>query len=162
MKYIIELEDEPYMREDGVNYYTCKSARWYKLGETIINRLTPYTEPDREAIENEVWEFAKGLLNYTDDDWEAITNMLLLDVPYHEAKAKYDAWKKQKDEIHVGDEIVLYENVKMVVTQVDHGTSIQGVDENGECYECVECNAVKKTGRHFTEIEELLKKLGGE
>lgn len=46
MKYIIELEDEPYMREDGVNYYTCKSARWYKLGETIINRLTPYTEPD--------------------------------------------------------------------------------------------------------------------
>ena len=57
MKYIIEFEDEPYMREDGVDYYTCKSARWYKLSETIINRLTPYTEPDRKDIEDEVWDF---------------------------------------------------------------------------------------------------------
>lgn len=167
MKYIIELEDEPYMREDGVNYYTCKSARWYKLGETIINRLTPYTEPDREAIEDEVWGLVGVIANMDNNDFGRVFGCigrwtLLSKKTYQEVKARYDSWKKQKDEIHVGDEIVLYENVKMVVTQVDHGTSIQGVDENGECYECVECNAVKKTGRHFTEIEELLKKLGGE
>ena len=60
MKYIIEFEDEPYMREDGVDYYTCKSARWYKLGDTIINRLEPYTEPDGcdgcKYVDTEEWE----------------------------------------------------------------------------------------------------------
>ena len=54
---------------------------------------------------------------------------------------------------------VLYDNVKMIVTQVDRGTSIQGVDENGECYECMDYNAVKKTGRHFDGIKDLLKVL---
>ena len=92
MKYIVELEDEPYMREDGVNYYTCKSARWYKLGETVINRLTPYTEPDREAIENEVWENTWKMF-LTPEDFGATRGD-----SYSEAKAKYDAWKEQKED----------------------------------------------------------------
>ena len=162
MKYIIDLPKE----------YTSVSAL---IGEILsvpiqINggknyniptpiKVTPYIEPDRKAIEDEVWKFARGLLNYTDDDWETITNMLLLDIPYQEAKAKYEAWKKKKDEIHVGDEITLYNNVKLVVVTIDHETSVQGIDENGECYECVELEGLKKTGRHFDEIEELLKKM---
>ena len=161
MKYIIEFEDEPYMREDGVNYYTCKSARWYKLGETIINRLTPYTEPDRKAIEDEVWKFTRELLNYTDDDWESITNMLILDIPYHEAKAKYDAWKKRKDEIHVGDE-VKYRGDNCVVVYV-------GADEvyhvsDRHWLRCVVQGRqfLTKTGRHFDEVEKLLERMKAE
>ena len=59
MKYIIEFEDESYMREDEVDYYTCKSTSWYKLGDTIINRLTPYTKSDRKIIFDKLEELLK-------------------------------------------------------------------------------------------------------
>ena len=45
-KYVIELDDEPCMREDGYNFYTCKTVPWWSISDMIINRLTPYTEPD--------------------------------------------------------------------------------------------------------------------
>ena len=106
MKYIIEFEDEPYMREDGVDYYTCKSARWYKLGDTIINGLTPYTEPDRKAIENEVWEFERCVHKMNGDDYHECFD--IADVSdedyctkysYQEAKSKYETWKQEKDNV---------------------------------------------------------------
>lgn len=174
MKYIIDIPKE--YESDWVN----KSSRLgfelcFPIYETSTNKkyhtptglkLESYIEPDRKAIEDEVWEFATTCIKMDGADSVDVFGGYSLDsftkYSYQEAKAKYDAWKKRKDEIHVGDEVVLYENVKMVVTQVDHGTSIQGVDENGECYESIDCNVVKKTGRHFAEIEELLKKLGGE
>lgn len=102
MKYIVELEDEPCMRENGVNYYTCKSAPWYNLGETVINRLTPYTEPDRKAIEDETWELAERIADMSYDDFiscfEGETEEYVYGLPYHEVKAKYEEWKKQKED----------------------------------------------------------------
>ena len=110
MKYIVELEDEPCMREDGVNYYTCKSARWYKLGETVINRLTPYTEHDRKAIEDEVWELASKLIwTFTERECRQIFGMeaayVPRDMPYSEAKSKYEVWKKQKEDEAIMKEV---------------------------------------------------------
>ena len=168
MKYIIELEDEPCMREDGVNYYTCKSARWYKLGETVINRLTPYTEPDREAIENETWELAERIADMSYDDFiscfEGETEEYVYGLPYHEVKAKYDAWKKRKDEIRVGDEVI-YNGDRVVVTDIFLQDItrlwIEGVTSSGKTVEALESD-IKKTGRHFPEVEELLNKLVGE
>ena len=45
MKYIIEFEDEPCMREDGLNFYKCIQAPWWGLSEEVIKYLTPY-QPD--------------------------------------------------------------------------------------------------------------------
>lgn len=98
MKYIIEFEDEPYMREDGIDYYTCKSARWYKLGDTIINRLAPYTEPDRKAIEDEVWGFAWEVLQLDLPVFREIFGCDTDKMDYRDYKSKYEAWLKQKDE----------------------------------------------------------------
>lgn len=165
MKYIIEFEDEPSMREYGVNYYTCKSARWYNLGDTIINRLEPYTEPDRKAIEDEVWELAKKLISmsgnevsdmigYTTNFGEVMYNMT-----YQEAKARYEEWK-QKEEIEVGDELKDDENIRAVVLDI--------LDADYESYEVITENGIVdewqkgiviKTGRHFPEVTELLKKM---
>ena len=47
MKYIIELEDEPCMREDGLNFYKCIQVPWYQMSDSVIKRLTPY-EPERK------------------------------------------------------------------------------------------------------------------
>lgn len=160
MKYIIDIPDDRVCDYAGSTHLLIPYIMAGHKGhhDTGLN-LTPYTEPDRKAIEDEVWRFARGLLNYTDDDWETITNMLLLDIPYQEAKAKYEAWKKKKNEIRVGDEVTLDYNVRLVVVTIDNGTSVQGIDENGECFECIELKELEKTGRHFDEIEELLKRM---
>lgn len=49
MKYIIEFEDEPCMREDGLNFYKCIQAPWHQLSDRLIKRLTPY-EPENKWI----------------------------------------------------------------------------------------------------------------
>lgn len=165
MKYIIELEDEPYMREDGVNYYTCKSARWYKLGETIINRLTPYTDPDRKAIEDEVWELVKVIEKMEYDDYEKCFSNYggheaFFDRPYREAKAKYDAWKKSKEEVHVGDEVKIANTIGVVTRVPEYDEQrVHYIAESGTVY-CNNAYAdIVKTGRHFDEVESLLKKM---
>lgn len=160
-KYIIEFNDEANKDLSENAYYSCKQIPWWSLSKEIIKRLTPYTEPDREAIENEVWEFARGLLNYTDDDWEAIANMLLLDIPYQEAKAKYEEWKKQKEEIHVGDEVRCMDRVGIVV-RIDSMDGWSNVVWEDGATAYIGIKDLTKTDRHFDEVESLLKKMGGE
>lgn len=160
-KYIIELEDEPYMREDEVNYYTCKSARWYKLGETIINRLTPYTEPDKEPTVNEAWDFVKALYGLSDEElYEIFPNGCPYEMTYSEAKAKYDAWKQKKEEVRVGDE-VMYHGTKYVVFRkllMSNVLYMEGLNSHPQTT-IFSSNEVTKTGRHFDEVEKLLKKM---
>lgn len=118
-----------------------------------------YTEPDRKAVEDEVWGFAWKVFSMNIGEYAEIFGDKGCTSDYREAKAKYDTWKKRNDEIRVGDEVTLYNNVKLVVVTIDQGTSVQGIDENGECYECIELKELKKTGRHFPEVEELMKKM---
>ncbi len=172
MKYIIEFEDEPYMREDGVDYYTCKSAPWYLLGETIINRLTPYTEPDRKAIEDEVWEFVRmfsclgncAISEIGDDENTTDPLALVEKYSYQQVKSKYEAWLKQAKELHVGDEVipidVNYDT--MIVTRIwvdDYSSDcVDTMGLDGSICSFLTSN-VKKTGRHFNEVAELLEKM---
>lgn len=172
MKYIIEFEDEPYIREDGVDYYTCKSACWYKLGDTIINRLTPYTETDRKSIEDEVWEFADYMCRMGVYEKEkcfgfSSTTEVTANLSYQEAKAKYEAWLKQKDEIHVGDEVIPTDTQydTMLVTRIwmdDHSRDCLDTLGLDGCICSFLTSNVKKTGRHFDEVAELLQKMRGE
>lgn len=133
---------------------------------------------NRKAVEDEVWNLAReiaycmsfeecvdaGML--CDDDIYNDTSGVLEKLTYQEAKAKYDAWKKQMDEIRVGDEVTFYigPNDEMKAVALDQ-TGVEGewslFTENG----CIEEHAedfIKKTGRHFDEFEELLKKIKGE
>lgn len=65
-------------------------------------KITPYTEPDRKQIENEVWDFVSRLV-WSFGDREILGMDIALavrDMTYQEAKAKYEAWmadKKQKE-----------------------------------------------------------------
>ena len=167
MKYIIEIEDEPYMREDGVNYYTCKSARWYKLSETIINRLIPYTKPDRKAIENEVWGFVRTVTDMTEAQRIQCFGSATCDLDdyltYQEAKSKYKAWLKNEINIlNIGDEVWNDEmSCKGVVLTVCD-TGIVDVLWSDRDIECVFYKKVHKTGRHFLEVAELLEKMRGD
>ena len=166
MKYIIEIPDE--RERDYIAETPFGKRLFFPLRITDVAYSLPthlhveeYTDVNREEIENEVWEFARGLLNYIDDDWEAIANMLLLDIPYQEAKAKYDVWKQEKEKVHVGDEVqITVDGSRCIVWGIESGSAALIFEDGGLGQFPI--NKLIKTGRHFDEVEDLLKKLRGE
>ena len=160
MKYIIDVPDE---HTDIKVFYTDADM---KIIQSM--RCKPYTEPDRKAIEDEVWEMARlisydGGLKLT-DLYECYKCSSIQEVmknhSYQEAKEKYEAWRKQKDEIRVGDEVVYHGN-KYVVGYVGADEVYHIVDRNWIRVVVQGDYQIFKTGRHFDEVEELLKKMGG-
>ena len=155
MKYIIDIPTE--MAEATARYWN----------ETTDMTLIPYIESNQKAIEDEVWEFVKKIECLTIGETEDCFDVEYEGIPfvanmfsYQEAKAKYEAWLKKKDEIHVGDELKDDGNIKAVVLDI--------LDADYESYEVFTENGivdewqkgiVVKTGRHFDEVEELMKKM---
>jgi hypothetical protein len=170
-KYVIELDDEPCMREDGYNFYACKTVPWWSISDTIINRLTPYIEPDRKAIEDEVWEFATICTKMNGADSVDVFGGFSLDsftnYSYQEAKAKYEEWRKRKDEIRVGCEVQHKKmpGLKIYVTDMDENSfggfalcNVEEVCDYGDRFSGCDIHQYKPTGRVFPNIVELLKK----
>lgn len=123
----------------------------------------------RQKVEDEVWEFARNLLNYTDVDWDAIERMLLIDkCTYQDAKAKYEAWMKQKDKIHVGDEVYHKElpELKIYVTDMDDNSfggfalcKMGNFCDYGDRFSECDVHQYKPTGRMLPNIVQLLNKM---
>lgn len=59
-KYIIELEDKPFHKEDGDFLYRAKGFNSLVFDMTGIGKLTPYTEPDLEQVRKEAYENGYG------------------------------------------------------------------------------------------------------
>ena len=167
MKYIIEFEDEYSMNEGGMKYHQCKQVPYWSVSHGIIKNLTPYTEPDRNVIEDEVWEFVKKIECLTIGETEDCFDIEYDGIPfvanmfsYQEAKAKYDAWKKEKEEIRVGDE-VKHRGRNYVVGYVGADKVYHLIDENWLRTVVQGGYQLIKTGRHFPEVAELLEKMRG-
>ena len=161
MKYIIELPEEP------LSILALSTIKGIPKA-TKIETFEPYIEPDRKAIENEVWELLKTIGNTpagqrveifeTINYWDIVDNLT-----YPEAKAKYESWLKQRDEIRVGDEVK--ENIGLwtgVVVGFDEVDDLIIMDRSGKSCDGYKTRFFRKTGRHFDEVEELLKKMGDE
>ena len=147
MKYIIDLPEE----------VAKASEEYWKKSTGMV--LVPYTEIDRKAIEDEVWEFAKKvrLKEFFDDNHNLHPYLDYFD-SYQDAKAKHDEWKK-KEEICVGDEVIIKsDGIKGVILDKDLCGEFYVFTENGCCEE-YRIIHFEKTGRHFDEVEELLRKM---
>lgn len=171
MKYIIDIPDE--YENDYISMSPllgkefCYPLR--NMNKTYVIptglKIEQYTETDRKAIEDEVWKFAKKvrLKEFFDDNHNLHPYLDCFD-SYQDAKAKHEELKKQKDEIRVGDEVEYVEDhrKKIVVTSTYSDGWFDAIDSNGYLY--INRNPVmwKKTGRHFPELIELLKKMGEE
>ena len=169
-KYLINVPDEiiEFMNgkfdvfiEPEVKVGECRHYK-VRLDDTEI---TPYTEQDREAIENEAWEFAKTVSIMKPEDkrecWGTDKyNTINLGYSYQETKAKYESWKAEKAEIRVGDELKDDENIRAVVLDIidEDYVSYEVFTENGIVDEWQK-GIVVKTGHHFPEVAELLKKM---
>ena len=166
MKYIVDIPSELVLKDDG---YSFSDGNSYCITGNL-SKLTPYAEPDRNVIEDEVWEFVKKIECLTVGETEDCFDVEYEGIPfvanmfsYQEAKARYEAWKKQKDEIHVGDE---YSDVGevFVVTNINNSdiASVIFTDGSVDEFSKKELRECRKTGRHFPEVAELLEKMRGE
>ena len=171
MKYIIEIENEPFGRNDDPFFphgmdelYRAKGFKSLVFDQNGLDKLTPYTETDREAIENEVWEFAWEVLQLDLPVFREIFGYDTDKMDYRYYKYKYDAWKKQKDEIRVGDEVEYPPNkAKGIVIKCHVPDVYAEVDKyavfTGTSVEYLSIEWLTKTGRVFPEVAELLKKM---
>ena len=166
MKYIIEIPDE--RERDYIAETPFGKRLFFPLRITDVAYSLPthlhveeYTDVNREEIENEVWDFVKiAFWNMTQEDIDQCYDGWFPD-SYREAEEKYDAWKKQKEEIRVGDEVT-YGDANGVVVGIDtEDIGIYAVWKDGRTG-YMGMRYVTKTGRHFDEVESLLKKMGGE
>ena len=103
------------------------------------------------------WEEADEVLagHNTDEPW---------DLPVEDAMRRMEEWKEKcKKEIQVGDEVCRKdrEECKLVVIALNDNNTANGINFQGSCYIMDICD-YKKTGRHFPEIAEVLKKMRGE
>lgn len=107
MKYIIDLSDEYVMeyalygKQLSIPFYVNANDKSFYLPTGL--KVEPYTEPDRKVIEDEVWELASKLIwTFTERECKQIFGMESVYVPrdmlYSEAKSKYEAWKKQRED----------------------------------------------------------------
>lgn len=150
----VELEEE----ENKYTLCYCK-----KCGQVFVMEIAKtHTEPDRKAIEDEVWDLVKIITDMTDvqrkECFGGETCNLDEYLTYQEAKAKYEEWKKQKDEIRVGDEVALQDgNFKYVVMGFHFNTAYLLASDGSVSKFPV--SKLRKLNRHFNETEELLKKM---
>lgn len=156
MKYIIDLPEE---------FAEATQEYWEK---TVGMQLEPYTELDRQAVEDEIWSFVNFLenkLKASDYDFIFDDNSPYDKYTYQEAKDKYEEWHIQKqNEIKVGEEIVgIYSDGEktppLVVFKVE-GNYYYGMYSKTGDFVQGGLN-YKKTGRYFPEVVELLKKMRG-
>ena len=173
-KYIIDIPDEGKYRLGHAYIFGNDGERI--VASCNVTDLTPYTDLDRKAIEDEVWDFASMLMNMHPDVAEDIYLSMnggkgigvAAEMTYSEAKAIYESWKADKDKICVGDELEqttvggIHTGTTCVVVKID-GDKMNGIRKDGSVIVC--SSQVKrwwrKTGRSFPEVSELLKKMGG-
>lgn len=166
MKYIIDVDKDRidcsgqlFIAVDIPNIqsaYEIPTGMWVK----------EYTEPDRKAIEDEVWGFVRIITDMTECERKECFGCSTCDLDeymtYKDAKAKYEAWRKQKDKIRVGDEVIYNSRTKAIVLKPETKERYGTILTTSELATIsVSHDDLEKTGRHFDEIEELLKKMGG-
>ena len=172
-KYIIDIPEEH--ENDYIAETPFGKRLFFPLRITDVTYSLPthlqveeYTDDNREEIENEVWEFVRMFsclgnhaISEIGDDKNATDSLALIErYSYQQTKAKYDAWKKEKEEIHVGDEVTSKFGDGVVIDIVaDESVHVLGKDGHWNEYADGE---YRKTGRHFDEVEKLLERMKAE
>lgn len=173
MKYIIEIEDEPFERGSKKLYRT-SGFNSLVFDAEGLRRLKPYDESEAEMRGAEkAWEMAYKLYapfgegGMSNDELRECFNSASLTkitkMPYKEVAEKYEAWTNRRDEIRVGDEIenFVMDREKGIVIEIDEKRA-RGFNLTGRYYFNWNRKDIRKTGRRFQEIEEFMRKMRNE
>ena len=181
-KYIIELPENTHWIQwimEGT-----KDHHPY-MGFKQVEDLTPYTEPDMEKVRGEAeqlgmvraWEAARRIIHMPEGDllniftecYSAVCTALQVFLKYDAAEAieKLKAYEQEQEEAQVGDEVECdderYVVLQKYLNSIDELMVVLFNRRNGEINKWHLYNAdgviFKKTGRHFPELVELLRKM---
>lgn len=186
MKYIIEFEDKPIIKNDGKKVFAAKNFNSLFFDDVGLNHLEALAGHDKELEKQKRRMYEEGIRR----GWKAMYDLFampigqaerIIGVPFSkwqeadpvEARKKLIDYQEDKNKIVVGDEVVCklaHENgtkAKFVVTTVereDGKTLISGfgVDALGHegSFLSREADRWEKTGKHYDEIELLYTKIG--
>ena len=175
MKYLIEVPDETGQAYYNIAPYTEPSQKAIDLQHA--HDIENVARMNYSKGAEDAWELAGDIayriMSYGDcldanmldkNEKYSSPNGVLDKLTYQEAKDKYDAWKKQREEINIGDEIScpgkLY--VEAVVIGMDDDDDLYIIWKQSGKIDMIESSQRKhwvKTGICFPEVEELLKKM---
>ena len=179
-KYIIEIEEEPLVRKSALHGET---AVWRASGFNSLvfdnNGLCKQHEVELHAIAytngkqdgyqkglNDAWDAARKIC---DMKWTKRNEVFGIDVyadiialPVSECIEKIRQYEQEKEEIKVGDEVKSIERGwTAVVVRISNDDSLILMDSNGAIADAYNKTMFVKTGRHFSEIAEVLTKMRG-
>lgn len=185
MRYTVEIpswENKDFIHQDGHGNLRYKipvqtNVRKHEIITDLV--LTPYTEINRTQIENGVWNFASRLMNINADIMEDIYWSMnggrgigvAAELTYQEAKKRFDEWEQRKldreQRIDVGDEVeysVDDETTRFVVMDIigDFAYGFKFPCEYDDVGEYCDIDDLRKTGRYFPDLVNLLKAMKGE
>lgn len=182
MKYIIEIENEPFVRDEKL--YRAKGFKSLVFDQIGLDKLMPYKPVDPDAIEkarkagqDEAWEAVKKIFGsienggYTRETVEIIFERFTggeipFDYTAQEAIDRVKKYEEEQKEILVGDEIAFHYDDRpdtvVVVTYIGPDGFIDGMDGKGTQYAHKNPKKWTKTGRHFESVRKLLQEMKGE
>ena len=82
------------------------------------------------------------------------TSEILIHFSYEEIVKKLDAWKKEKDKIHVKDEVTTGD-LTFVVTKI-YSYYVDGLGKGGGVFRGILTNNIRKTGVHVDDLDSYL------
>ena len=162
-KFIIEITEET---EQWAGYYfVSNNTTYFHISEEELECLERYDETEA---------YKKGL----NDAWEAAREICagrfagkidtghILNFTATEALDKIKAYEEEQSKIKVGDEVKVENSGgylgKAIVTYVDkYEKEIYVVFAGGSAGEITDGTRLRKTGRHFDEVEKLIEVLKG-
>lgn len=159
MKYIIDLPDNTHWIQ-----WIMKSTKDHHpyMGWKQVEDLTPYIESDMKTIEDKIWELNKKILKMTLGELKeaGISSKWPFDSSYQEVKEKYEKWLKEKRKFHFGDEVKLHNGVKAAILDISIAeNTITVFTENNHIEKWEMIHIIEKTGRHFDEVEKLVRRM---
>lgn len=125
-KYVIEYEDTPSSREDGVNYYKCKDVPWLSNSKNVIDHLKPYdeTEPFAAGLA-QMYEAVGVILTMSRENrYKWFGSPYLANIftnRYDEFFDKYHAYKKDLTSPKAGD-VVEFGGVRYLIVGMDESS----------------------------------------
>lgn len=166
-KYVIELEDVPFVNDLtflNERLYRVKGFKSLVFDENGLEKLTPIDDALREAEikgQDEAWEF----IRLSDEDLKEIFPEAYKEYgrdgisykSYYEAKTMYDEWlENQPEEVTIGDEVSTPWNKGVVIYMEDDKVKV--LSAGGDTF-YIRMEDGKKTGRHFSDVADLLEKI---
>lgn len=167
-----ELIEQAYQR----GYKAGREAGYEDWKNSAFNNVTIDAESFIEQGRNDAWDAARKLFlneehgGLKQEEFVSLFDgkrpvMVLAYTSATEAISKIKAYEEQKqkeaDEIHIGDEVIPVDGITepFIAIAVDNGV-VYGFDKNGTYRGASKAEIdFKKTGRHFDEIAEVLKKM---